>query len=113
MTRWKCSKCPYIYDPRIGDPDGGIPPGTPFERIPDDWRCPVCGAGKHDFHVLAPERSGAPAPAPQATKPARPGPAAAPAAHRTEPPPEPPSAPPPPQAGWTVGILRGKPQGLA
>ena len=110
MTRWKCSKCPYIYDPRLGDPDGGIPPGTPFDRIPDDWRCPVCGAGKHDFHVIAPERSAAPAAASAAPAPA---PAAAPATRAPAAPPEPPSAPPPPQSGWTVGILRGKPQGLS
>ena len=35
--------------PTKGDPDGGIPPGTPFEDIPDDWFCPVCGARKRDF----------------------------------------------------------------
>ncbi len=52
VTRWKCRKCSYIYDPRVGDPDGGIAPGTPFERIPDSWRCPVCGATKADFYSL-------------------------------------------------------------
>jgi len=41
--------CGYIYDPAVGDPDGGIAPGTPFEDIPDDWRCPVCGATKASF----------------------------------------------------------------
>ena len=38
-----------IYDPEEGDPDGGIPPGTPFGEIPDSWFCPVCGARKADF----------------------------------------------------------------
>jgi rubredoxin len=38
-----------IYDPAVGDPDGGIVPGTAFEDIPDDWFCPVCGARKRDF----------------------------------------------------------------
>jgi rubredoxin len=44
-----CSSCGFIYDPDDGDPDGGIPPGTPFEAIPDTWFCPVCGARKQDF----------------------------------------------------------------
>ena len=46
---WICSSCGFVYDPDEGDPDGGIPPGTPFEDIPDDWFCPVCGARKADF----------------------------------------------------------------
>ena len=33
-----------IYDPVAGNPDSGIAPGTPFEEIPDDWKCPICGA---------------------------------------------------------------------
>ncbi len=41
--------CGYVYDPAVGDPDGGIAPGSPFEDIPDDWRCPVCGATKASF----------------------------------------------------------------
>lgn len=41
--------CRYIYDPKVGDPDGGIAPGTAFEDIPDDWTCPVCGASKDMF----------------------------------------------------------------
>jgi rubredoxin len=46
---WICTSCGFVYDPEEGDPDGGIPPGTPFESIPDDWFCPVCGARKADF----------------------------------------------------------------
>ena len=49
MARYRCTVCGYIYDPELGDPDGGIKPGTPFEEIPDDWVCPVCGAAKSDF----------------------------------------------------------------
>ena len=49
MKKYKCDVCGYVYDPEKGDPDGGIAPGTPFEKIPDDWVCPVCGAGKSDF----------------------------------------------------------------
>ena len=44
-----CTSCGFIYDPDEGDPDGGVPPGTVFEDIPDDWFCPVCGARKADF----------------------------------------------------------------
>jgi len=49
MAKYKCTVCGYIYDPELGDPDGGIKPGTPFEEIPDDWVCPVCGASKDEF----------------------------------------------------------------
>ena len=41
--------CGYIYDPELGDPDSGIAPGTPFESLPANWTCPVCGVGKEDF----------------------------------------------------------------
>lgn len=46
---WVCTSCGFVYDPDDGDPDGGIPPGTPFDDIPDSWFCPVCGARKADF----------------------------------------------------------------
>jgi len=49
MAKYRCTVCGYIYDPELGDPDGGIKPGTPFEEIPDDWVCPICGAAKSDF----------------------------------------------------------------
>lgn len=48
----KCLACGHIYNPAEGDPDGGIAPGTPFEDIPDDWVCPVCGATKDMFIVI-------------------------------------------------------------
>ena len=41
MDKYICDVCGYIYDPEVGDPDGGIAPGTAFEDIPDDWVCPV------------------------------------------------------------------------
>ena len=47
--KWICESCGFIYDPADGDPDGGIPPGTAFDDIPDTWFCPVCGARKRDF----------------------------------------------------------------
>lgn len=45
-----CSICGYTYDPAEGDPTAGIPPGTPFSDLPDDYKCPVCNAGKEYFH---------------------------------------------------------------
>ena len=47
--RQVCGPCGYVYDPAEGDPDNGIAPGTPFEQLPDDWVCPVCGASKDMF----------------------------------------------------------------
>lgn len=44
-----CSVCGYVYDPLIGDEERGIPPGTPFEDLPDDYECPVCSAAKSLF----------------------------------------------------------------
>ena len=52
MPKYKCKVCGYVYDPELGDPDGGIKPGTPFEKIPDDWTCPVCGAAKTEFERM-------------------------------------------------------------
>lgn len=49
MDRYRCTVCGYVYDPDKGDPESGIKPGTPFEELPDDWVCPVCGAGKDQF----------------------------------------------------------------
>ncbi len=48
MRSLLCSEtgCGYRYDPRLGDPDGGIPPGVPFEDLPEDWECPECGTPK-------------------------------------------------------------------
>ena len=49
MGKWVCSICGYVYDPEVGDDDGGIAAGTKFEDIPDDWVCPVCGVSKSEF----------------------------------------------------------------
>ena len=50
--RYQCKVCGYIYDPEEGDPHAGIPPGTAFEDIPDDWQCPICGVTKKDFFPI-------------------------------------------------------------
>jgi rubredoxin len=49
MEKFKCVVCGYIYDPDEGDPSGGFQPGTPFNELPADYICPVCGAGKDEF----------------------------------------------------------------
>ena len=49
MKRYVCELCGYVYDPSEGDPDNGIAPGTAFEDLPEDWLCPLCGAGKDEF----------------------------------------------------------------
>ena len=49
MKKYRCNICGYIYDPGKGDPEGGVDAGTPFEDLPDDWVCPVCGAAKSEF----------------------------------------------------------------
>ena len=51
--KWECTVCGYIYDPIEGNPDDGIAPGTPFEDIPDDWACPICGVSKEDFEPMS------------------------------------------------------------
>jgi flavin reductase (DIM6/NTAB) family NADH-FMN oxidoreductase RutF/rubredoxin len=46
---YTCSICGYQYDPEEGDPALGIPPGTAFEDLPEDYKCPICNAGKDYF----------------------------------------------------------------
>ncbi len=54
MTNEKmvCTSCGYIYDPEKGDPEQGQAPGTSFEDLPEDWRCPLCYAAKDVFDPL-------------------------------------------------------------
>lgn len=52
-AKYKCKVCGYVYDPALGDPDGGIKPDTPFEEIPDTWVCPICGASKDQFEKIS------------------------------------------------------------
>lgn len=53
MSKWECTVCGYVYDPQEGDSYAGIPPGTAFEDLPDDWVCPECGADKSMFEELS------------------------------------------------------------
>ena len=49
--QYECIECKYIYNPKFGNEKAGIKPGTPFEDLPDDWVCPVCGEGKDMFQL--------------------------------------------------------------
>lgn len=51
MNNYRCTICEYIYDPKVGNPKSGIESGTPFEELPEDWVCPICGAGKDQFEM--------------------------------------------------------------
>ena len=48
--KYICGVCGFVYDPEKGDPTQGIPPGTPFEELPDDWHCPRCKREKTNFN---------------------------------------------------------------
>ena len=49
MSKYVCDMCGWEYDSAEGYPEGGIKPGTPWEEIPDDFVCPICGVGKEQF----------------------------------------------------------------
>ena len=53
MEKYKCSVCGYEYDPEVGIPEAGIPAGTKFEDLPEDFTCPLCGVGKDLFEKEA------------------------------------------------------------
>ena len=52
MDKYECTVCGYIYDPELGDPDGGVEAGTKFQDLPEDWVCPVCGVDQDAFEKL-------------------------------------------------------------
>lgn len=47
--KYQCTICSYVYDPAKGDPTQNIPAGTPFEELPDTWKCPLCHVAKDKF----------------------------------------------------------------
>ena len=51
MDVYTCEVCGYDYNPETGDPENGVAAGTPWDQVPEDWLCPVCGAGKEAFEV--------------------------------------------------------------
>ena len=50
MEKYVCSICGYVYDPEAGIPEAGIEPGTPFDQLPEDFVCPLCGMPKDAFN---------------------------------------------------------------
>jgi rubredoxin len=52
LDRYECLTCGYVYEPAKGDDKRQIPPGTAFEDLPQDWRCPVCGAKSSRFRGI-------------------------------------------------------------
>ncbi|WP_414446754.1 rubredoxin [Burkholderia sp. 22PA0099] len=53
FQQFVCLICGWIYDEATGDPEHGLAPGTRWEQVPDDWRCPLCDVGKEDFALMA------------------------------------------------------------
>lgn len=49
MKKYICDLCGWEYDPAIGVPEMNIAHGTPFEELPDNFECPLCGANKTEF----------------------------------------------------------------
>lgn len=52
MKKYICEVCGYVYDPKLGDPEHGIAPGTPFEEISEEWLCPACAVNKDQFSAV-------------------------------------------------------------
>lgn len=52
MQKYVCDACGWIYDPAKGDPEHGVPAGTDFKDVPEEWVCPECGVGKDQFSLL-------------------------------------------------------------
>ncbi|GAA0169358.1 oxidoreductase [Lithospermum erythrorhizon] len=55
---YECRSCGYNYDEAKGDPSYPVPPGLPYDKLPDDWRCPTCGASKSFFQSKSVEIAG-------------------------------------------------------
>jgi len=52
MRTFMCVVCGFVYDEEKGLPQEGIAPGTRWEDIPENWKCPECGAAKSDFELI-------------------------------------------------------------
>ena len=53
MKKYVCNVCGWVYDEAEGDADNGIAPGTKFEDLPEDFRCPLCKMPKDKFRNVA------------------------------------------------------------
>lgn len=49
MAKYVCPICGYTYDEALGRSEDGIAPGTSWQKLPEDWTCPLCGAPKSMF----------------------------------------------------------------
>lgn len=49
MKTYKCCVCDYLYREEKGEPQKGIPELTEWQDLPQDFRCPICGANKEAF----------------------------------------------------------------
>jgi rubredoxin len=54
LDRYECRACGYIYEPEKGDDKRNVAADTPFQDLPDGWRCPVCGAPRSAFDNIGP-----------------------------------------------------------
>ena len=52
MKTYMCVVCGFVYEEEKGWPQEGIPPGTRWEDVPENWKCPECGAAKSDFEMV-------------------------------------------------------------
>lgn len=52
IKKYECEVCAYIYDPELGDPDGGIAPGIAWKDFLEDGVCPLCAVGKEQFREV-------------------------------------------------------------
>ena len=52
MKQYMCLICGFVYDEEAGLPDEGIEPGTKWEDVPLNWKCPDCGVSKEDFEMI-------------------------------------------------------------
>lgn len=50
-TKYECTSCKYIYNPKYGNEKAGIHPNTAFSELPKNWVCPVCGEKKNIFEI--------------------------------------------------------------
>lgn len=51
MNKYVCTVCGYVYDEAAGSPENGVAPGTKWADVPEDFVCPLCGAGKSEFEA--------------------------------------------------------------
>lgn len=49
---YMCVICGFLYEEEKGLPEHGIPPGTHWKDVPENWTCPDCGAAKDDFEMI-------------------------------------------------------------